>query len=133
LRVSAPAQDPPSSVRATPERAPAAASTRAGADTVDLRSDADLDAFVRRLFQLFDNPKHRADILSGRRRFRLAGGPSTGAAEAVQRVDRGAVTEAHIKQAAAAGARLVLGVRAVMTPLARDRARALGVVVDKER
>ena len=32
-----------------------------------------------------------------------------------------------------AGAALVLGPRAVLTPLARDKARALGVPVQKER
>jgi hypothetical protein len=35
--------------------------------------------------------------------------------------------------AATTGARLVLGPRAVLTPLAREKARALGVVVEKER
>jgi len=34
---------------------------------------------------------------------------------------------------AAEGARLVVGPRAVLTPLARDRARALGVVLEKEQ
>ena len=46
---------------------------------------------------------------------------------------RGAVTEAMVRQAAQAGARLVLGPRAVLTPLARDRARAAGVEIEKER
>jgi len=35
--------------------------------------------------------------------------------------------------AAAAGARLVLAPRAVLTPMARDRARSLGVEIEKER
>ena len=48
------------------------------------------------------------------------------------RVDRGAVTERRVAQAAAEGARLVVGRRAVLTPLARDRARTLGVVIEKE-
>ncbi len=49
------------------------------------------------------------------------------------RVDKGAVTERMVAAAAAAGARLVLGPRAVLTPLARDKARALGVPIEKER
>jgi hypothetical protein len=52
---------------------------------------------------------------------------------AVRRVEKGAVTERAVIAAARAGARLVLGPRAVLTPLARDKARALGVPVEKER
>ena len=51
----------------------------------------------------------------------------------VQRVERGAVTERMVAAAARDGAALVLGPRAVLTPLARDKARALGVPVQKER
>ena len=50
-----------------------------------------------------------------------------------QRVERGAVTERMVAAAARDGAALVLGPRAVLTPLARDKARALGVPVQKER
>jgi hypothetical protein len=63
-----------------------------------------------------------------------APGAGTGAgAGAVQRVEKGAVTERMVAAAAKAGAALVLGPRAVLTPLARDKARALGVPVQKER
>ena len=51
----------------------------------------------------------------------------------VRRVESGAVTEALVKQAASAGERLVLGRGAVLTPLARDRARASGVEIVRER
>jgi len=37
-----------------------------------------------------------------------------------------------VLRAAADGARLLLGPRAVMTPLARDKARSLGVEIGKE-
>ena len=47
--------------------------------------------------------------------------------------DVGAVTEKVIRDAARAGERLVLGPGAVLTPLARDRARASGVEISKER
>jgi hypothetical protein len=59
-------------------------------------------------------------------------GPAPGNAP-VRRVERGAVTEALIRDAARAGERLVLGRAAVLTPLARDRARASGVEIVKER
>jgi hypothetical protein len=58
--------------------------------------------------------------------------PAPGGAP-VRRVERGAVTEALVNQAARAGERLVLGRAAVLTPLARDRARASGVEIVKER
>jgi hypothetical protein len=51
----------------------------------------------------------------------------------VRRVEKGAVTERMVAAAARDGAALVLGPRAVLTPLARDKARALGVPVQKER
>jgi hypothetical protein len=49
-----------------------------------------------------------------------------------RRIERGAVTERVIRDAARAGERLVLGPGAVLTPLARDRARASGVEISRE-
>ena len=49
-----------------------------------------------------------------------------------RRIERGAVTEKMVRDAARAGQRLVLGPRAVLTPLARDRARASGVEISRE-
>ena len=43
------------------------------------------------------------------------------------------MTERTVKEAAKAGARLVLGPGAVLTPLAREKARALGVEIERER
>jgi len=102
-------------------------------ETVSLRTDAELSAFVRRLLHLFENPKHRDELRSGRLRFQLAPAAVPGSAQPAHRVDKGAVTEAMVSQAAKAGARLVLGRRAVLTPLARDRARAAGVEIERER
>jgi hypothetical protein len=62
-----------------------------------------------------------------------AGGSTGGAALIARRVEKGAVTERAVIAAAKAGERLVLGPRAVLTPLARDKARALGVPIEKER
>jgi hypothetical protein len=102
-------------------------------ETVSLRNDAELGAFVLRLLHLFENPKHRDALRAGRLRFRLAAAAAPGTARPAHRVDTGAVTEAMVRQAAQAGARLVLGPRAVLTPLARDRARAAGVEIERER
>jgi len=120
-------------------------------ETVNLSTDDDLAAFVERLLDL--DPGQREELRSGRKRFRLASpqapsvpagadqvsaGQSNGAERAgpsapVRRIERGAVTEAVIAAAARAGERLVLGRGAVLTPLARDRARASGVPIEKER
>lgn len=104
-------------------------------EAVRIADDADLDRFARQLLTLFENPKNRQDLRAGRLRFRLEGGTTSAVPETrpVQRVDTGAVTERQVKAAAEAGRRLVLGRRAVLTPLARERARALGVPIEKER
>jgi hypothetical protein len=128
-------------------------------ETVNLSTDDDLATFVRRLLEL--EPGEREELRSGRKRFTLAvprtapaeAGPRTspapagrvdkaghaseagpaGETSAVRRIERGAVTEAVVSAAARAGQRLVLGRGAVLTPLARDRARASGVQIEKER
>jgi hypothetical protein len=102
-------------------------------ETVSLRSDADLDAFVKHLLRLFENPVRREALRAGRLRFRLAPGSVPGAVQPRHRIEKGAVTEAMVTAAAKEGAKLVLGPRAVLTPLARDRARSRGVEIEKER
>jgi hypothetical protein len=130
-----------------------AGATLAGAtprpEPVRLGTDEELHAFVLHLLRLADNPQRRRDILDGRLRFTLGPAAARAAPPAspptsppiapptsppiIKRVDKGAVTERAVIAAAAAGARLVLGPRAMLTPLARDKARALGVHVEKER
>jgi hypothetical protein len=119
-----------------PDEASAPAPDSAGVEVVDLRSDADLDAFVRSLVRRLENPRDRMAIRSGKLRFRLgvtAAGPGAAPTAPVMRIERGAVTERTVREAARDGARLVLSRRAVLTPMARDRARSLGVEIEKER
>ncbi len=101
-------------------------------ETVMLRSDADLAAFVSRLLHLFENPKQREDLRAGRLRFRFAPVAAPGSFQPVHRIEKGAVTEATVREAAKSGAKIVLGPNAVLTPLGRDRARVEGVQVEKE-
>ena len=87
----------------------------------------------RRVAALCADPARRAALQEGRHGFRLAAsGDAAPAAGAVVRVDRGAVTERTVSRAAADGARLVLGKGAVLTPLARDKARSLGIALVRE-
>ncbi|MGI9006876.1 MAG: hypothetical protein ACR2FU_11910, partial [Streptosporangiaceae bacterium] len=130
--------DPADRVAAGPgrQRIPAAdggSQETSGSWEVRIASDADLHEFALRVLKLAGNPRQRRDLVAGRIRFRLAGPPEAAGPRAVHRVDRGAVTERTVAAAAAAGARLVLGPRAVLTPLGKDKARALGVPVEKER
>jgi hypothetical protein len=106
-----------------------------GGTTVAVTTDGDLDALVRRVAEQCEDPATRAAYREGRHGFRLA--ETAGRAQArpagdVIRVDRGAVTERAVLKAAKNGSRLVLGPKAVLTPLARDRARVLGVEIEKE-
>ena len=100
---------------------------------VRLGSDQELHEFVREVLRLAEDPQRRQDLLAGRLRFTLVPPGQPGVTPAVRRVEKGAVTERAVIAAAKAGHRLVLGPRAVLTPLARDKARALGVPVEKER
>ncbi len=108
------------------------------ADTVTIGSDAELQAFARRIATA--TQAQRDAIVAGTLSFRLAPTAASPAADAstsvssdaIVRVEKGAVTEKHVREAADTGAILVLGKRAVMTPLARDRARAAGVKITKE-
>ncbi|MCF6386620.1 hypothetical protein L2K20_06520 [Mycobacterium sp. MBM] len=131
---SAPADPPPPATVAaqlgvTPT-GPAAADAKSCTDTVRLATDAELDRFVRKLLRLFENPKSRADLKAGRLRFRLAGQSTTGGG-AAHRIDSGVVTERQIAEIGTNT--LVLGRRAVLTPLAREKARAMGITIQKER
>jgi hypothetical protein len=104
-------------------------------ELVTIDSDADLERFVHALLARLERDGEA--IRSGRLRFALAraGGASAPAAPAGSGtilIERGAVTERTVEKAAKAGARLVLGPRAVPTPLAREKARALGIEFERE-
>jgi hypothetical protein len=109
---------------------------------VRISTDADLTALVRRIAMLCEDPAQRAALQDGRHAFRLVPGGSERSAGPrevrtapanVTRIERGAVTERAVLRAAKEGTRLLLGRGAVLTPLARDKARTLGVEIEKER
>ena len=105
------------------------------AEPVRITTDQDLAAFVRLLIQRLDDPAAGAAIRSGRHRFTLAvtAGPASTQAAATASgpaVLSGTVTEARVERNSRAGT-LILAPGAVMTPLARDRARALGLKIER--
>lgn len=100
---------------------------------VRIQDDRDLADVVTQVLRLAEDPARVDDLRSGRIRFALVTGDAPAAASAPGpiEVDRGAVTERLIQRAAREQRSLRLGPRAVVTPLARDRARALGVPLDR--
>jgi len=111
-------------------------------ETVTIDTNEDLERFVRGLVSRVSNPRDLAAIQTGRLRFALRRSTPSAWADAnapgqpqvaTVRVVKGAITERAVRDAAAKGARLVLARGAVLTPLARDCARALGVEIETER
>jgi hypothetical protein len=105
---------------------------------VKIASDADLAAFAREVLQLSEDPKLRAAILAGKHPFHLVGTASAaGSAPASQphtqshRIDKGVVTEAVIAKLPKGVSRLLLSPGVSITPLARDKAKARNISVER--
>jgi hypothetical protein len=112
-----------------------AESDSAKVEEVAITSDAELNVFVRRLLTL--EPKQREAVQAGRLKFRLKRARKSADADAAarggsERIDKGIVTEKKVMAAAKAGKRLVVGKGVVLTPLARDKARQLGLEIERE-
>lgn len=103
----------------------------AGTESVRISSDADLMAFACRVIEM------QAAVLSGRLRFTLAGGTAPQAATATAAPSPGlaltGVVSEHVVDKHAGAGVLVLAPGAVITPLARDRARKLGLKIERRR
>jgi hypothetical protein len=103
------------------------------AEPVRIASDADLDAFVRRIAGLLREPETAARIEAGAIRFTLAAGPAAAApATPAATAQSGLVNERAIDQLAE-GTTLRLDRGAVVTPLARDRARQRRIRIERAR
>jgi hypothetical protein len=100
-------------------------------EEVAIATDAELAAFVHRVIE------QRETIQAGRLKFRLKRARKSADADAAprggsERIDKGIVTEKKVMAAAKAGKKLVVGKGVVLTPLARDKARQLGVEIERE-
>ena len=100
-------------------------STAPRTEAVRLENDADLAAFVRMVLE------HGDAIREGRLRFTL-GSSSSSPPAGVMRVAHGAVTDDDQE---GGGGRRPARARAgsLLTPLAREKARALGIDIERER
>ncbi len=115
-------------------------------ERVAIASDADLVAFARRVLSLAGDPGKAKDIAAGRYPFRLAqAAPRHVATPAPQsaapapaapgaqshRIDSGVVTESTLNKLPRGLSRLLLGPGVTVTPLAKDRARTLGLTFER--
>jgi len=109
------------------------AAANGGSVSVAIAGDADLDAFARAVASADAAP--RDAIIQGRTRFRLAPG-KTGTAPAERRavaLEKGVINEIKIAELAKEADRLLVGPRVVLTPLARDKAREIGLEIVRTR
>jgi hypothetical protein len=104
--------------------------TKAGIVDVRISSDAELSAFVARLAE----PGVLDAVRSGKLRFKLAQEAMPAAASAPSSAAPldGVITEQKLNRLNGGGT-VVLSPTAVLTPLARDRARALGLKFERRR
>jgi hypothetical protein len=134
----------PSAGPFSPGAQAAAAST---AESVRISGDADLVAFARRVLSLASDPRKAKEIAAGRYPFRLdapaaatatqparattASAPKPASGQQSHRIDSGVVTEALLNKLPRGLTRLVLAPGVTVTPLAKDRARALGLTFER--
>ena len=98
-------------------------------ETVRIASDHDLAAFIARVTE----PQTLEKVRAGQLRFTLGATAAPAAAAAPSAAAlTGVITEQKIDHLKGAG-RLVLGPGAVLTPLARDKARKLGLAIERRR
>jgi hypothetical protein len=123
---------------------PKAASAPAAAEErIAIANDTDLIGFARRVLSLAGDPAKAKEIAAGRYPFRLERPTEARAAPAPRaapvtppvaqphRIDSGVVTESTLNKLPRGLARLLLGPGVTVTPLAKDRARALGLTFER--
>lgn len=102
------------------------ATPKQGTESVRIGTEAELQAFIARL----SSPGVIETVRAGKLRFTLA--QTALASTSADDVLEGVISEQRISSLATKGT-LVLGPTAVLTPLARDRARKLGLKIERRR
>jgi hypothetical protein len=97
-----------------------------GTETVRISNEAELQTFLNRL----SRPGIIEAVRTGKLRFTL--GQTVHTSSTPNDILEGVITEQKIANLVAKGT-LVLGPTAVLTPLARDRARKLGLKIERRR
>ena len=116
---------------------------------LNIGNDEQLNNFVRDFAKCLHDSSLEALIMSGRLRFKLKRHsieftepprPETKSADAGQqevkraeaRVETGMLSEAKVADLAKRSQRIVIGKQVVLTPLAKDRARAIGIEIVRQ-
>jgi len=114
-------------------------------ERISIASDADLVAFARRVLSLAGDPAKAKEIAAGRYPFRLdrpasptAAAPASRPTPAAptggaHRIDSGVVTESILNKLPRGLSRIVLAPGVTVTPLAKDRARSLGLTFERTK
>jgi len=97
-----------------------------GTEAVRIGTEVELQAFIARL----SSPGVIETVRAGKLRFTLV--QTAPASTSTSDVLEGVISEQKISALAAKGT-LILGPTAVLTPLARDRARKLGLKIERRR
>jgi len=112
-------------------------------ETVAIRTDAELSAFVTRILAIADDPGLRKDIAAGRYRFRLSesrppqpdahqpAAPVQAAQPAKIRFERGLMTEKDVARLPDSASAISIGKTVRFTPLARDELRRRAIKIER--
>jgi hypothetical protein len=123
-----------------PKVAPTPAPTE---ERIAIANDADLIGFARRVLSLAGDPAKAKEIAAGRYPFRLErpaqaivapaprATPTAPPLAQSHRIDSGVVTESTLNKLPRGLSQLLLGPGVTVTPLAKDRARALGLTFER--
>lgn len=103
-------------------------------EMVSLNTDSEVNSFVHRILDLAADGKTLSALRSGELAFQLTESSKANAPDnsGTTRIEKGAVTESTVRKAAESGSTLILGRKVVVTSLARDKARDLGVTIVRE-
>ncbi|HET6157502.1 MAG TPA: hypothetical protein VFE34_04085 [Dongiaceae bacterium] len=118
-------------------RKPKTAAPSSAEERIAIASDADLIAFARRVLSIAGDPAKAKEIAAGRypldRPATQHAAPPTPPAAQSHRIDSGVVTESTLNKLPRGLSRLLLGPGVTVTPLAKDRARALGLTFERTK
>lgn len=116
----------------------------AAEERASIATDADLIAFARRVLSLAGDPAKAKEIAAGRYPFRLDRPAAPASVPAVRptpavasggahRIDSGVVTESILNKLPRGLSRILLAPGVTVTPLAKDRARTLGLTFERTK
>lgn len=100
---------------------------------VSLNNDTEVRSFVNRILDMAADPQTQSSLRDGRIVFQLGSQVNGNLADStINRIDKGALTESSILKAAESGSTVIVGWKVVVSSLARDKARDLGITIIRE-